>query len=238
MLQVKEKNQTNYVNTLFSGIARKYDLLNNLMSLGFHKKWKEKAVRLALKESTHPVEALDICSGTGDLALLLSRLSPLTKITCVDNCNEMLTLLEKRIHEQGIKNISLCCGDVTNLKYDNETFDLITVGFGLRNLPLKEKCLRDVYRILKSGGVFACIDLGHPQNLIWNKIYLWCFFKLVPILGQIFAKNKEAYSYFAHSLASWYKQEELKDLLLKTGFKKCYFKNILGGIVAIHIAVK
>ena len=231
---------TEEINEMFSRIAEKYDLLNNLMTFGLHKIWKEAAIKLALKEiKTHkpegPQYALDLCSGTGDLALALSKLSPNTNICCIDNCIPMIDLLKTKIKN---KRISLILGDSENLNIEKKPFDLISIGFGLRNLSNRILSLENIYKHLEDGGIFVCIDLGHINNYVWKKMFNIYFYKIVPFLGKVLTKDKDAYLYLPTSLESWYKQEELKDLILKTGFKKCFYKNIAGGAVAIHIAVK
>lgn len=238
-LASKSKNQDKtYINQMFAKIANKYDFLNNLISLSLHKQWKKEAIMLAIKERGNIEKALDLCSGTGDLALILKELSPNTYIISLDSCKEMLEILKNKILKGQITNFETVLGDAENPNYKEASFDLISIGFGLRNLTNKELCIKNSYKLLKTHGVFVCIDLGHPKNLFWKKIYYAFFFKAVPTLGSIFAKNKEAYSYLPNSLLSWYTQEELTSLLYKSGFKKAYFKNILGGAVAIHIAVR
>ena len=233
-----ESNKAEFVNKMFARIATKYDLLNNLMTLGFHKKWKEKAIKLALSENNTPIHALDLCCGSGDLAILLQKYSPKSMITCLDNCQEMLNITNKKIKTLGINNITVELADCENLNISPSSIDLITIGFGLRNLINREKCLHSFLKMLTPGSVFACIDLAYPENPIWSTIYNFYFFKIIPLLGKLFAKDIEAYTYLPTSLLSWYKQNELKELLVKTGFKKSYYENIFGGIAAIHIAVK
>lgn len=231
-------NKDKYINELFSKIANKYDLLNNIMTFGLHKIWKEEAIKLALKEINNPPFAIDLCSGTADLAIILNKHSPSTKILCIDNCIEMQRIAEAKINKLHIKNISFSLLNLENLTLESSSCNLATIGFGLRNLANREKCLEEIYRVLKAGGVFACIDLGYLKNEFFQYFYNFYFFELIPKLGEVFAQNKEAYSYLTESLSTWYKQEELKDLVLSKGFKKCYFKNIFGGAVSIHIAVK
>ena len=242
MTQAVKKSMTDdkalYVKEMFTEIAGKYDLLNNLMTFGLHNKWKEEAVDLALKEINNPKSALDLCSGTGDLAIILNKKIPGIEIKCVDNCIPMLDIAKHKIENLKIKNIDLLLADSENLPFYSWSFDIVVMGFGLRNLVDKENCLKNIFGLLKPDGVFACIDLGCPPNYLWQKLYFLYFYNLIPKLGELFAKNKEAYTYLPVSLKTWYKQEELKDLILKTGFKKCYFKNLLGGAVAIHVAVK
>lgn len=231
-------NKGNYVNQLFGKIAKKYDLLNNLMTFGLHNKWKEKAIKLALMEISLPKEALDLCAGTCDLAIILSKFCPQLKITCVDNCKSMLEIGKNKIEKLNLSNISTHLANTEELPYKPSSFDMVTIGFGLRNLVQKEKLIEDVFTLLRNNGVFACIDLGHPENPFWKKIFFYYFFNVVPKLGQIFANDKEAYTYLPESLITYYRQDELKDLILKKGFKKCFYKNILGGAVAIHIAIR
>ena len=231
-------NKKMYVNEIFAKIANKYDLLNNLMTFGLHLKWKTELVKLAIKENNLACEVLDLCTGTCDIPIIFNNLKPDIKITCIDNCKPMLEAGKKKIENKGPNNIEIILLDTEALQYKSHSFDIITIGFGLRNLIDKNKCINSAYEMLRNNGALAILDLGYPKNIFWQKLFFFYFFKVVPILGQTFAKNKEAYSYLPNSLLSWYKQEELKDLILKTGFKKCYYKNILGGVVAIHVAVK
>ena len=233
-----EHKKSKDINNMFSKIARNYDLLNDLMTFGLHNKWKKETIRLATKETKTINSALDLCTGTGDLAIILNKQNPQIKIHSIDNCKEMLDIAKKRTEKLNAKNIEFLLTDSEELSYKSQTFDLVTIGFGLRNIINKEKCLENVFKVLKDNGIFACIDLGHPDNFLWAKLYFLYFFKFVPKLGELFARNKDAYTYLPTSLKTWYKQEELKDLILKKGFKKCYYKNFLGGILAVHIAVK
>lgn len=233
-------NKASCINQMFNNIASKYDLLNNFMTFGNHIRWKEEAIKLALKEIKEPKEILDLCSGTGDLGIILNKLCPLTNITCIDNSNNMLDIAKSKIEKLNIKNIRLLLEDFENLSspLKSQSFDIVTIGFGLRNLINKEKCIIDIYDLLSKNGVFVCIDLGYPANLFWQKIYFIYFFKIVPILGKLFANDIDAYTYLPNSLVSWFKQDELNQILLTKGFRKSYYKNILGGVVAIHIAIK
>lgn len=237
-LKAINNTKTSYINKIFSDIATKYDLLNNLMTLGLHYLWKEEAIKLALKETNNIKEALDICTGTGDLAIILNKHCPHANILCIDNSSNMLEIAKTKTNN--LQNISLKELDFENLlpEHGLHKFDLITIGFGLRNLSNREKSIEKIFSLLNNSGVFACIDLGYPSNPLWQKIYFGYFLKVIPWLGKIFANNKTAYTYLTDSLASWYKQEELKTQILSEGFSRCYYKNILGGAIAIHIAVK
>lgn len=239
-VETKPHNQekAKYVQSIFKKIAHKYDLLNNLMTIGLHKKWKTITIKLALKENKNINNAIDLCSGTGDLALILKKLVPSVKIQCIDSCKEMLKIAKEKFRLHNYNNFELLLEDIDNLSLNNNSYDLVTIGFGLRNLINKELCLEKAYNLLKPNGIFACIDLGHPTNIIWKQIYYLFFFKFVPMLGQLFAKDKEAYTYLPNSLLNWYKQEELKNKLLSIGFNKVYYIDFLGGVVASHIAVK
>ena len=240
MTQTKTKStnieKSKLVKNMFNRIAKKYDLLNTIMTFGQHKKWKEYAVKLALGELKHTETALDICTGTGDLLLTLNKHCKNCKITGIDNSETMIDIAKQKINK--INNLLVRCEDFEESENINENYDLITISFGLRNLSSKESSINKIHKILNPSGVFVCIDLGYPNNFIWRKIFFFYFFNIVPILGLIFAGDREAYSYLPNSINSWYKQEELKSLLLKTGFKKCFYKNIFGGVIAIHISVK
>ena len=234
---IEQKDKANQINIMFGKIAPKYDLLNNLMTFGQHYSWKKSVIKLALKE-VNPKKIIDLCSGTGDIAIIIKDFCPSSEITCIDNCKEMLDIAQDRFKRKNLKDINCTLSDLNELNLKEDNIDLITIGFGLRNLQNREYCLQSIYNHLENGGVFACIDLGHPSNTFWKQIFFLYFYGIIPKLGEIFAKNKDAYTYLPESLSAWYTQEELKGLLIKTGFKKCYFKNILGGAIAIHIAVK
>ena len=241
MSQIESKSiieKKTFINKMFAKIAPKYDLLNNLMTFGMHNAWKEEAVKLALSETDDPKFGLDLCSGTGDLSIILKKYSPNMKVTSADNCLEMLNIAQRKFEKLGLSDIELLDLDCENIKPSLGSFDLITIGFGLRNLIDKQKFLSIVNSLLKPCGIFVCIDLGYPVNVFWQKIYFFYFYNVIPILGKIFASDKEAYTYLPASLATWYRQEDLKKLMTKSGFKRCYFKNILGGVVAVHVAVK
>src|SRR3989338_3417371 len=225
-------NKSEYINQIFAQIAKHYDLLNNLMTMRFHLKWKKDAIDMAIKENKHIFKALDLCTGTGDLALFIHKKVKNAQIICIDNCHQMIDITKKRLDNINSPTFELIKADCENLRFNNSSFDLITIGFGLRNLINREKCLTDSYDFLAPEGVFACIDLGHPVNPLWKSIYGFYFYKIIPLLGFVFARNKEAYTYLADSLSGWYKQDELKEILIKIGFKKVYYKNILGGAVA------
>ena len=237
-LKSKANASKEYINSMFNNIAKKYDLLNNLMTFGFHNKWKEETIKLSLMEIKDPRNALDLCSGTADIAIILNKYSPNTEIICMDNSQNMLEIANQKIKKYNIKNIELIVGDSENLSFIPNAFNLITIGFGLRNLINRDVFISNIYNLLDKNGVFACIDLGHPKNSFWKEIYYFYFYKIIPLLGYVFAKNKEAYTYLPESLKTWYEQEEFKDKLLSKGFKKCFYKDILGGVIAIHLAVK
>lgn len=231
------ENKAHKVNKMFTQISKKYDLLNDLMTFGMHNIWKKESIQLALKNINTPTMALDLCSGTGDLALILNKLSPETKIICSDNCPDMLNILKSKLKNKNL-NIEIKIEDAESLNYPENYFDITSIGYGLRNITNKEKVLENIYSILKPRGVLTIIDLGHPTNLLWEKIFFFYFFKIIPLIGLIFAKDRSAYTYLPESLKTWYKQEELKNIIISKGFKKCYIKNLFFGSVAIHIAVK
>lgn len=240
--KIKDKNQNSEIVEMFSAISEKYDLLNNLMTFGMHKTWKEKSINLALKYLNNCPNncnnVLDFCCGTGDLTILLKKLKPQANIICSDLSKNMLELANSKFTKNRFNGIKIICENAEEIDHGKGIFDLAMVGFGLRNVNNKEKCLDAIYDSLRAGGVFMCIDLGHPINPIWNKIYSLLFNSITPILGMVFAKNKAAYTYLPESLNTWYKQDELRQLLLNKGFKECNVTNFLGGVVSTHIAIK
>jgi len=233
--EVDENEKEKYVGDVFTSVSQSYDVMNDAMSLGMHRLWKKILVELAAIGEKDII--LDIASGTGDISKLISREYPDTSIFMSDINYEMLNEGRNRaIDESFNSNCSFCQLSGELLPFEDKTFDLITVGFGLRNFTDKGQGLKEMKRCLNNNGKLLVLEFSKPINPIFSKIYDWYSFNVLPKLGSLLANDSDSYQYLAESIRMHPDQELLKKMILETGFKECKFYNLLNGIVAIHIA--
>jgi demethylmenaquinone methyltransferase/2-methoxy-6-polyprenyl-1,4-benzoquinol methylase len=208
--------------------------MNDAMSFGMHRLWKKILVELASVGNEDVI--LDIASGTGDISKLISKEYPSTSIFMSDINYEMLSEgRDRAINESFDNNCTFCQLSGEILPFKDGAFDLITVGFGLRNFTNKEKGLEEMKRCLKKDGKLLILEFSKPINPIFSKIYDWYSFNILPKLGSILANDSDSYQYLAESIRMHPDQEHLKKMIIKSGFKEAKFYNLLNGIVAIHI---
>ncbi|HET9843320.1 MAG TPA: bifunctional demethylmenaquinone methyltransferase/2-methoxy-6-polyprenyl-1,4-benzoquinol methylase UbiE [Gammaproteobacteria bacterium] len=223
------------VNEVFNSVAQHYDLMNDLMSFGLHRIWKRQAIMLARISSNHTV--LDLAAGTGDLTQLI--LKKKASVVCADINYTMLTLARDKLIDAGlVQGAHLATLDAQSLPFAPGTFDRIIIGFGLRNVPDKEKALKEMFRTLKDHGILIILEFSHLQEPMLAKLYDHYSFKVLPWLGRKVAKDSTSYQYLAESIRKHPDQEHLKTALMAAGFNKCDYHNILFGVVAIHCAYK
>ncbi len=233
--EVDEKDKSTHVGDLFSSVAENYDIMNDAMSLGMHRLWKKILIELAAISENDVI--LDIASGTGDIAKLISKEYPNTEIYMTDINMDMLSQgRDRSINESFYKNCHFCQLSGEIMPFGDETFDVITIGFGLRNFTNKEKGLEEMRRCLKKSGRLLVLEFSKPINPIFSQIYDWYSFNILPKLGSILVNDSESYQYLAESIRMHPDQELLKSMILESGFKKCKFYNLLNGVVSIHIA--
>ncbi len=234
------KNQTNskkeQVAEMFNNIAPKYDFLNQLLSMGIHKGWRRKAIRFL--QDQKPKTILDIATGTADFAIEAMKLNP-DKIIGVDISEGMLKLGIEKINKLGLQNkIELKLGDSENLPFPNNSFDAITVGFGVRNFENLEKGIADIYRVLNSGGMLAVLEFSKPQNFPIKQVYNFYFRYITPFVGKLFSKDNAAYTYLPESVNAFPSGEIFLKTLKKAGFKETKAHLLTFGIASIYIAKK
>lgn len=214
------------IKEMFDSIASRYDLLNNLISLLQHKRIKKHAIKtIPLPEGA---KVLDLCTGTGDIAILLSKIHKNISITAADFSEKMLEIAKKRASKH--PNISFMQADAMNLPFENETFDAVFISFGLRNLPDTEKALQEIKRVLKTGGYFVNLDTGKPKGLVSLPFKLF-FFGLVPLLGS-------AYKYLPESTKAFPSQQRLVEMLEKLGFTDVKNHDYIFGAIACQSGMK
>ena len=233
--EVDEVDKSKYVGDVFTSVAKNYDIMNDAMSMGMHRLWKKILVELAA--INHRDVILDIASGTGDISKLISKEYPDTSICMSDINFDMLSEgRDRAINESFDSNCSFCQLNGESLPFKNSAFNLITIGFGLRNFTDKEKGLSEMKRCLRKNGKLLILEFSKPINPIFSRIYDWYSFNILPRLGSILANDSQSYQYLAESIRMHPDQESLKEMILDSGFKDCKFFNLLNGIVTIHIA--
>jgi len=232
--EVDELDKKKFVGDVFTSVAKNYDVMNDAMSFGMHRLWKKILVELASIGEEDFI--LDIASGTGDISKLISKEYPNSNIFMSDINYEMLDEGRNRaIDESFSRNCHFCQLSGEELPFKDNTFDVITVGFGLRNFTDKEKGLKEMKRCLKKNGKLLVLEFSKPINPVFSKIYDWYSFNVLPKLGSLLANDSDSYQYLAESIRMHPDQHKLKNMMLTVGLNNCKFFNLLNGIVAIHI---
>ena len=232
---VEEKAQR--VRSVFDSVATDYDLMNDVMSLGIHRLWKRLAIGMANIRPGQQV--LDLAGGTGDLALLIApRVGPQGRVVLSDINNAMIRTGRARLLDRGIAgNVEYVQADAERLPFPDNSFDCITMAFGLRNVTHKQAALDAMYRVLKPGGRLLILEFSRPAALL-KPAYDFYSFSILPRLGQLIARDAASYRYLAESIRIHPDQKTLVGMLESAGFEGCDFHNLTGGIVAIHRGYK
>jgi len=220
------------VRGVFENVARKYDLMNDAMSLGWHRVWKKLFVgRVAPRNG---MEILDLAGGTGDITRLMHRRAPGAHYTVCDLTPDMMTVGKTRLLNAGIAGVEWVTGDAAALPFANEQFDRIVISFGLRNVTFLDRALREAYRTLKPGGEFWCLEFTTLPHAGAQKIYETYNRVLIPQLGQMIAQDRASYDYLIESIARFPDAPALADLMRAAGFAAPRYQYMTGGIVAVH----
>ena len=231
-------SKAEYVKNNFNVIARKYDIFNDLNSFFMHRLWKNKMAEIVeeFAREKGQITCLDLCCGTGDISQRLVAISKTAKVYSVDFSAEMLAIAKERLKDSAKSEIFT--GDATNLKqFKNKSLDVVTIGFGLRNVNDLEKTLQEIFRVLKPGGIFINLDVGKVKIPLIKQLANFYFFKIVPIMGYLLWGGKnEMFDYLPASSVAYPDQEKLALILRKTGFSDVKWKNFVFGNVAMHFA--
>lgn len=221
-----------FIKNLFNKISPDYDKLNDIMSFGLHRKIKKDVINILFKLNSSPLNILDLCTGTGDIARLLKEKFPNVRVTGVDFSDKMLEIARDK-HSS----IEFLQADCTQLPFEDNSFDICTISFGLRNIENMEQAISEIYRVLKPGGIFVNIDLGKPNkffNLFFKPyMYIW-----VALLGKIFHGDETPYKYLAASNENFPHPKKLVEMFEKVGFKDIKIKNYVFGQIAVQISRK
>ena len=232
---VDETEKARRVRSVFDSVAPKYDLMNDLMSLGLHRAWKAYTVMVADVHAGHRV--LDIAGGTGDLALAFAKKVGKTgQVVHTDINDAMLRTGRDRLLDAGVALPTVVC-DAEQLPFADGHFDRVSVAFGLRNMTHKDQALAEMSRVLKPGGKLLVLEFSKVAPPLAN-VYDWYSFKVLPRLGQWVAGDEASYRYLAESIRMHPDQQMLKSMMLKGGFDHVDFHNLTGGLVALHVGIK
>lgn len=224
------------VRTMFNNIAPKYDFLNHFLSAGIDIQWRKKVRKLLA--SANPKEIIDVATGTADLAIELSKLK-VDKIVGVDIATNMLDIGRKKIINRGLENIiELQEGDAENLMFPDNSFDAITVAFGVRNFENLHAGLKEMYRVLRPGGIVAVLEFSKPKVFPVKQLYNFYFSNILPTMGKTVSKSNAAYTYLPASVRGFTEDEAFLSELEKAGFKKTKQNRLTMGIATLYSAIK
>ena len=223
---------------VFTSVAKKYDIMNDLMSFGIHRLWKRYAISLSgVRAGQH---VLDIAGGTGDLAKVFSREVGRNGHVVLSDINAaMLEVGRERLINAGCNNVDFVLANAETLApFDDNSFDLVTISFGLRNVTDKDAALRAMYRVLKPGGRLLILEFSKPVFEPLSKAYDLYSFTALPVMGKLIANDSESYQYLAESIRMHPDQQTLKQMMQQAGFENCDYHNLTAGIVAVHRGFK
>ena len=224
------------VMAMFDNIAKRYDFLNHLLSLGIDKIWRRKAINL-LKDIS-PKQILDVATGTADLAIEAMRINP-EKIFGIDISKEMLEIGKNKISKKKLdKFISLQQGDSENIPFPEHSFDAVTVAFGVRNFENLEKGMSEIYRVLKPNGRVVVLEFSKPSGFPVKQLYYLYFRGILPFVGRIVSKDKSAYTYLPDSVMQFPEKNEFVEKMKQTGFNECSYITLTFGIASIYLGNK
>ncbi len=239
--EVSPKEKTDLVTSVFRRVAEHYDVMNDVMSLGIHRYWKNELITMLRPRPG--MHLLDMAGGTGDIAFRFleacAGFTPSSFVTVCDRNDKMLYEGKRKAINKGVlKGLSWICGDAAEIPFKDNTFDAYTISFGLRNVTEIDKALREAHRVLKTGGQFFCLEFSKVTSKTLEKLYDFYSFQVIPKMGALVADDKEAYQYLVESIARFPDQQTLADKIKEAGFAQVSWRNLSQGVVAVHSALK
>ncbi len=234
---VREDERQGLVNDVFSRVAERYDLMNDLMSGGLHRLWKSDFVAmLNPPRGPAPFRLIDVAGGTGDIALrALAAGGPGTTAVICDISPDMLDVGRRRVAEAGFADrVTLVEGNAESLPFEDKSFDAYTISFGIRNVTHIDKALAEAHRVLRTGGHFLCLEFSEVQVPILDRLYDFHSFEVIPRLGRLAAGDAESYQYLVESIRKFPRQERFAEMIRSAGFQNVTYRNLTGGVAAIH----
>ena len=226
------------VKDIFSAIAKKYERFNAVSSFGAYKLWLAGMAKQAPIEPSHDV--LDIAGGTGDVTVTMAREKRPAHIQCTDLVPEMLDVARAHYDEGAAAGVPVDFQvvDAQDIPYDDASYDVITMAYGIRNMPDRPRALAEMFRVLKPGGALVCLEFSTPPNGLWRALYSFYLKHLIPFWGGLITGDREGFVYLARSIKAFPNQEGLAQMMRDAGFVDVTWKNYTGGIAAVHVARK
>ena len=225
------------VEQLFDNIAPTYDALNHTLSFGFDRAWRRKAIRALA--AYNPASVLDVATGTGDFALAIARELKLRQVTAVDISEGMMSVGREKAAREGLHDV-VCFQkeDCCHLSFSDDSFDAVTVTFGVRNFENLDACLCEMHRVLNKGGHLVLLELSYPHNRLWRFLFNIYSKVVMPVVGRIISGDDSAYTYLPETMAAFPQGEVMREILLKNGFSQVSFRRLTMGICTLYIAEK
>jgi len=235
--KVSKVKKPKLVSSIFSSVSNKYDLMNDAMSFGLHRIWKEKMISVCKPKSFNKI--LDVATGSGDIALKLLRKKKNLSVTCLDENKEMLSICKNRLIDNGfIKDISFIKSSIEDISLDSNSIDIATIAFGFRNFTDHKKALENIYDVLKPGGKLVIMEFTTPKDKIMGKIFETYTDRIIPKLGEFIAKDYDSYKYLAESIKTYYSPNQVLKMFEENKYINNKFIFLPGNIVTIHVGYK
>ncbi|MDQ0232958.1 demethylmenaquinone methyltransferase [Metabacillus malikii] len=225
------------VHGVFEKIYKNYDQMNSVISFQRHKAWRKETMRIMQVQPGQ--KALDVCCGTADWSIALAdKVGETGQVTGLDFSKNMLKIGQEKVEQLGLKNVTLLHGNAMELPFDDNTFDVVTIGFGLRNVPDYMQVLKEMNRVLKPGGKAVCLETSQPTAPIFKQFFAVYFRYIMPLFGKIFAKSYKEYSWLQESARDFPGMQELANMFRDAGFIEVQVKPFTGGVAAMHLGIK
>ena len=235
--KVSKVKKPKLVSSIFSSVSNKYDLMNDAMSFGLHRIWKEKMITVCKPKSFNKI--LDVATGSGDIALKLLRKKKNLSVTCLDENKEMLSICKNRLIDNGfIKDISFIKSSIEDISLDSNSIDIATIAFGFRNFTNHKKALENIYDALKPGGKLVIMEFTIPKDKIMGKIFETYTNRIIPKLGEFIAKDYDSYKYLAESIKVYYSPDQVLKMFEENKYINNKYIFLTGNIVTIHVGYK
>lgn len=222
------------VNDVFSRVANRYDLMNDLMSGGMHRLWKADLINWMAPSATTPQKLLDVAGGTGDIARRFLDAAPRSSATICDISGEMLEVGRAKLTPRYGERIAFVQGNAEELPFPDRSFDFFTIAFGIRNVTHIDRALAEAFRVLKRGGRFICLEFSEVQTPVLDKVYDVFSFRVIPELGKWVAGDADSYRYLVESIRRFPDQERFAKMIAAAGFERVQYRNLTSGIAALH----
>ena len=234
---MKDKSKEERVHHVFEKIYKRYDFMNSVISFKRHKAWRKDVMkRMNVKPGN---KALDVCCGTGDWSFsLANKTGKNGKVIGLDFSKNMLSVADEKLEQSKHPQLQFIYGNAMRLPFDSNTFDFVTIGFGLRNVPDYKKVLQEMTRVVKPGGMVVCLETSQPTMVGFRQLYYLYFRFIMPLVGRLIAKSYKEYAWLHESAKSFPAKSELKDLFQEVGLESVQVKGYTGGVAAMHLGKK